>query len=387
MITAPMSLRLCLIGSMIAMLPLTAQKPAPTLTLARDLRIDATTNNLSTVNWIAAARNGTIIIGQPQDHLVRFFDPQGNALGTVGREGDGPEEFRGVDRAGWLADTLWVDAGSNNRVLLIAPNRNVLRNVLRPLNVRRSARDSSPSPSVFMTLGVYPQRSQLVLAMFPFSPTSPRAPWATTRLSTGAPGALLRVTPDGLLENIVAWFPVDVCGYMMTTVYALCGHPLMEVAPDGNRVAFAAMTSAGPASVTYHLGAVAVTGDTIFARSETFAATPIPASVLDSIAAVAARQPKRGVPAGREPKIDPPRVYAPLERLIIGRDGSVWIELRATTAGKPFRVLDANGKLIGTCVVPANVTIEATDREHVWGTEKDADDLESVVRYRVRGGS
>jgi len=76
-------------------------------------------------------------------------------------------------------------------------------------------------------------------------------------------------------------------------------------------------------------------------------------------------------------------VYAPVKQVVAGRDGTMWVEMRTTPAGKPYRVFDAKGNPLGEVLLPANTTIMAAERGHIWCTEKDSDDLESVVRYRV----
>ena len=40
---------------------------------------------------------------------VMVFDQEGHFVRQIGREGDGPGEFRQVASFGWHGDTLWVD--------------------------------------------------------------------------------------------------------------------------------------------------------------------------------------------------------------------------------------------------------------------------------------
>mgnify|MGYP001548271730 CR=1 FL=1 len=41
------------------------------------------------------------------------------------------------------------------------------------------------------------------------------------------------------------------------------------------------------------------------------------------------------------------------------------------------------GDPIGQLTVPASVSLMAESRNTVWGVERDQDDLESIVRYKV----
>ena len=81
--------------------PVSAQD-VPTWRIQRDLRIDANAHDLSPIDWITVAPDGAIVFNQPQDSLLRFFDAQGKSLGTFGRGGAGPSEFRIMAAHGWI---------------------------------------------------------------------------------------------------------------------------------------------------------------------------------------------------------------------------------------------------------------------------------------------
>jgi hypothetical protein len=81
--------------------PLDAQTP-PTWRITRDLRIDASEHDLAPVGWLSVARDGSIIVSQPQDTELRFFDSPGRSLGTASSTPDsdcfahgGPLVWRG----------------------------------------------------------------------------------------------------------------------------------------------------------------------------------------------------------------------------------------------------------------------------------------------------
>ena len=82
----------------------------------------------------------------------------------------------------------------------------------------------------------------------------------------------------------------------------------------------------------------------------------------------------------------PPPVYPPLQSLTVGRDGSLWIQMRQPGLAAQERfwlVLDAKGEPFGTLVAPATLSIVTADLSTFWGFEVDADDVQSIVRYRV----
>src|SRR5262245_41757179 len=83
------------------------ESEALTMALVEELRIDGNAELLGTIPFVAVGPNGILAVGQGQDRAIRFYDAGGKLLGTVGREGDGPGEFRTVTRVGWSSDTLW----------------------------------------------------------------------------------------------------------------------------------------------------------------------------------------------------------------------------------------------------------------------------------------
>src|SRR5262249_2268716 len=156
--------------------------------------------------------------------------------------------------------------------------------------------------------------------------------------------------------------PADQCGYLMAPGYAFCGHPKADIAPDGRSIAFVAASVAGADSGSYRVTVMSASGDTVFARSRRFVAAVVPQRLGDSAAAIARKGPERPPIPGTEPTIAPPHIYPPVEGIVMGRDGTVWVELRATAAGKPYDLFDAHGTFIGSVLLPANTTVKAATR-------------------------
>jgi hypothetical protein len=78
-----------------------------------------------------------------------------------------------------------------------------------------------------------------------------------------------------------------------------------------------------------------------------------------------------------------PPIYPPIAGLIAGRDGTVWIEQPGTQDRRTYFVVDAAGEPLGGIDLPRNSMVAAADREHIWVLERDENDVQSVVRYRV----
>lgn len=70
-----------------------------------------------------------IYVLDPAAFGVHRFDRRGHWLGTIGREGDGPGEFRRPTAMGWLSDTLWVADRSLSRLSFFDRDGTFLRSV------------------------------------------------------------------------------------------------------------------------------------------------------------------------------------------------------------------------------------------------------------------
>lgn len=78
-----------------------------------------------------------------------------------------------------------------------------------------------------------------------------------------------------------------------------------------------------------------------------------------------------------------PPVYAPVQAMVVGLDGTTWLTLRDSDEGRVVLILDPRGDVIGRIVLPEGATLRHATRSQIWVTQADADGLVSVVRYRV----
>jgi hypothetical protein len=166
--------------------------------------------------------------------------------------------------------------------------------------------------------------------------------------------------------------------------------PQIVFSADGSRFAFLT-ADLSRREGTYAVAVLEANGDTVFAREYPFQGVSIPSSAIDS--AIAAMAPRPGQP--REEGAAPlsrfqdaarqriPAVYAPVERIVLGLDHTVWLTLRATPEGREAVVLDARGTPMATVPLPARSVVQGATSSHLWVTETDADDLASIVRYRI----
>ncbi len=388
------------VGAVVAMLlatgagGLAAQRPVPVLTAKQNLRIDATDQNLSRVTFIDIASDGTIALGQDEDGLVRFFDAHGRPAGTFGHKGQGPGEFNQMRTDGMVADTLWILDFRNNRITFISPDHRLLRSA--PLF---AALKATPSDSVGLSGtiagipvdGVYGDGSFISRLYLPKQ--APRPSWYPAH-ATGDPVVI--ADARGVFRRLVAIDPTipPECeksgslprnGSWGVTV-PFCYQARSVFAPDASRYGVILGTNATGPRAGYRLVVIASRGDTVVNRIFDYAPIAISGHVADSM-----RQARLTTMRGEPPPMLAalkdmalPATYPPVHGLLLGRDGTIWIEQWAADASHHWLVLDPKGNPTGELTVPHNITIHAAERGQFWGIDTDADGLQSVVRYQVQ---
>ena len=377
-----------LVGTSLAPVVALAQEP-PTLRLVRDLRIDATEQDLSPITWLAISPTGVIAVSQEQDRQIRFFGSNGAPLGTFGRKGAGPGEFEHMGLYGWLHDTLWVNDPATRRTTLISPSRALVRSVMQLSAIRFSGERPDSLPRY---LGVFPRAmfadgSSLVMPLFA---AGSRARWPGAE---GSQVLFIRVTADGAFLGLLASAPENPC----SVAYALpggggaigipyCAGPLDHLSPDGARYAYAVTEEPTPSSTTYRVTVIKGIGDTAFSRVYSRRSVSIPRRQADSVLAAWSARARFPQEAEAYRSVKVPPFYPALSRVLVGRDDTVWLEEFTPAHQRKTRtwiLLDGQGTPIGRVVVPVSVQVAAASRSSIWATETDDDALQHIVRYRI----
>ena len=377
-------------GAMIVSVPLSlmqAQAPQE-LRLTRDLRIDAAEHDLTSITppgGLTVAPDGTIIVSQNQDGTIRFFDANGRSLGTFGRQGQGPGEFQTIVRFTWIGNTLVASDERTRRLTLVSPDRKLVQTVPWLSAASVPAR-SGADPS---RLRVAPPRvrfadgSQLLSVGLPVARETPDWPGGE---KAGTPFVVVDST--GTFLRLIAWVPrvqcevpFDAGGGMSSGSLGVpfCAQTLEAVSPDGGFFAVAAAEHGSNPS--FRLTLLRTSGDTVFSRSYLYRPVAIARAARDS--AIASRA--RGDASRREAaaKMPVPDTYPPFDRLLVGRDGTVWLAGFGQGGQRFWNVVNAMGNLVGRAIVPGNIQVMVVSRDVAWAIETGEDGLQSVVRFRV----
>jgi hypothetical protein len=350
--------------------------------MARTVTIDGEAHDLDIVRGLTVSPAGVIVAPLVKEHALRFFDAKGKDLGSFGRTGDGPGEFRmlGDGTNGWIGDTLWVYDVALRRISLVSPGRKLLRIVAVPGSVTSP---TNPKLITAATLMAMPSAQSL---LFSTSPARAVPSWIATPPRTR--GSFLRTDAAGRLLTVVGAEPRrdDPCERQTGDAQArlpLCPRHLAAVSPDGKRIVFAAPVAA----TQFRLTALnPAGGDTIFSKVISQEATSIPGQVRDSLRDELATQVRLEPELARYyAGLTPPKVFPPFSALLVGRDGSIWLNDGQSVLGRQrWRILDAAGSLVRTVELPLTAHVQSVSAREAWVTEPGPNGFVNIAKYTAR---
>lgn len=309
-----------------------------------------------------------VVNGVPAE--VRRYSPTGEFRGLIGREGDGPGEFRDLFWAALLDDTLALwDRRLRRGTLLPADGQGATSIHLRP----------DHPPQGVAGVGVLPDRRWVVAT----NPTrSPRAQPGlyqdTIRLgvvAAGGSGALLEVGPMLTAPLVVADVGDDrlsVTGsrFGVGTVTLVLGNRL--VLADGESGQIRIIDGAGQLETEFlaPVPRVPLTGAMLNALlDEALASLP------DTMRWPLAR-------ARHDRRVTPDLL--PAFRRILG-DGSrhLWLEAYPLREGTPatYHIVRDDGTLVARLDAPPGFEVLSVGESAVLGIHRDADGVQRVMRY------
>jgi hypothetical protein len=358
----------------------TAQPTAPRRTLVREMRIDATREDFATFGRVTGGPRQQIAVYFRADQQVRIYDSAGRRAAAFGRQGAGPGEFRGVQGIGWVGDTVWVLDLALQRMVFFASSGRYLRVV--PL--------ASIPTRGFLPVAVFADGSILGTV-----PRMGRAPGVTSLI---ARTEYCIVTPARPEPRCIAQGPMDTLstvaigddkGHFFVDV-PFASAPFRAITSSGTRFGFLTVTPTSPTGGTMSVTVLRRSGERVFSRSYPFVGVPIPAAAF-RYAANNIGGP--GDPSVRPPQVNEslrriaesrmPRFFPPVEHFTVGMDSGAWITLAETKDGVVAVHLDDRGAPVASVLLPPRSRILQASSTQLWLGERDADDLESIVRYRL----
>jgi hypothetical protein len=356
--------------AVVALLPVPAFAQGRSLRATRELSVSGT---FSVIADMAVTPSGVIAIAEDKVHTLSFFDAEGKALGKMGRRGGGPGEFAAISGMGARGETFWIADPLASRISWVKPDGALIKTRTAPAaTVLRRAKLPyiRPTPS-----GIGAGDTLIVLA--------DREPSAGVSPFLGAMGfggrAAIRLAPDGAPARMLAQIEASPsCAVVAANAVArvpLCAGSLISVRPEGDGVVVVAFDGATLSPV--RVRSIGTTGETLFTYEMAVRPAAIPRAIADSVL-----RPLRD-DARYRAQVVAPRYYPPVRRVIAGADGSVWLEVHQASLAHEWLGIAPNGRPVGRVTVPAAVRLMQATVGKLWGVELDADDVPTIVRYRV----
>lgn len=343
------------------------------LQLTEDLRIDGKKEDFSVVGTIQVHRRGDVAIAFPQDGTVRIYNAYGRRAATVGQRGNGPNEFRDVAVEGWRGDTIWAVDRLAHRITFVAIGGKVLRTELLPKSLDRPAIGTPPVAGGLRSRFT-PRAMSLDGAMLGTGMVAVPRGSATIDVR-----AIVRVHGDAT-PKIIAIVPEQDTRWHPSFGY----RPQLALSPNGTRVAYVQVDGMSGVRGSFTLSVFGSGGDTLMMKSFPYTGVRIPRRVADSLSRSGRRDgPDARGAARRVMKDSIPPIFPPVRGVLIGHDESVWITIRESADIYSVFVVD-DISATKPLAIPARSRVVAATATHLWMLERDVDDVESVVRYRVQ---
>jgi hypothetical protein len=323
-------------------------------------------------------------------HDVRVFDTDGTALMTLGRDGNGPGEFRSAGFMGFLADTLWVIdthwrparisrfLRSTGKLLDTAP-RDSLRDEGDPTVVWKAMallQDGhvfamGDDAGYMMTQPTERERIHLAVArghlthrtdlgslLFPGGLFIPGH--GSLAFGPFPDSPLYMVYADGSGVVTVTWGEHDPPGVNRVRVYDPRGKKQVDEVPVTRQRAV-------PGRVRDSLVADGVKFFTPVMKQHKAMGLPVSANLEDAV--------RKGLPI--------PAIFFEFQQVVAGIDGSLWLQAMRSFGDTLWEALDARGRPAFTVAMPSGFTLKQASLREVWGTAKGEYDGPRILRYHI----
>lgn len=374
--------------------PAAAQQTFEQWRLDPDLRIGSVAgpnDALTRITDLAVARDGTMYLLQPLEQRIRVFSRQGQYLRTIGRRGEGPGEFLGLQGLGWLGDTLWVSDAALHRITLFSQKGEVISSV--------SATHTSPSNLY------YPTTAKALLAdgSAIVQPVTAASAILHGRI---AETPLLKISYGGVVLDTLARLSVEhqILGveerngplpWGSYSEQPISDQPLWVARPSGSGVAIVrrpAATEGQRNRATIVM--LNLAGDTVYVAKLAYNPLPVIDTLIEEIIRTQSsflmrttrgrvRAPARARKLVRE-ALYIPAFHPPISGIVAGRNGQLW--LRREDLHKDsitWTVLGRGGQIAAQVRTRRGLRILMADEHYIWGTIHDELQVPYLHRFRI----
>ena len=338
--------------------------------------------------------DGTFVLADQRARQVRFYTPAGHLIAAVGRDGDGPGEFRSLQAMGLLRDgsvAVWDFASA--RLTILGPE-----GALGP-----TARIQDPElTSLYATLvGVFPDTSVVMrddvhAYSLRAEPTGLRRDSVSLRVygPDGSPRSPVLKTPgpERLLYRVDRSWGTTELLFAREVASAVTASELLVASGDSLAILrYSPSGSPRPAWVAPYEPAVAARADVAAEREKRRVAARRRAETRASASIPFATSTEAQLRQELE-RIDGLDAYVsfPAFRGLVVADGkTVWVEdaVWGESKGAHWHQLDSSLTAVGVFELPVSQRLLAIGAGRVLVLETDEFDVESVVLYRLEARS
>lgn len=350
-----------------------AQGVAPAWRAAEQWRVDGTDagDGFGDARAMVVLPDGALWVLDFKDQHIRRYDARGKALLTIARRGSGPGELR--DANGMLVHrdgTVWVNDPSNGRLTVFGGNGEFVRQ--HSLNISRfgwhwdvwlDRRTADVLNPISVPVG-----------------TTFEHRWRRVSAS-GALGAEHLIPKCGTVNS--EYWRAETKGKRSTTrtyPFATGG----GLAADGAGAVWCAKAASRRVALV-RLGS----NDTIASTTVNVPTVPVSTSERDSAIAQSVKVASEYATNNFDPaKV--PRAQPGIAALVVDADGRLWVQHTAKSDARSttYDIHSATGAHLGRLTVPVNAgpylpSLVARGND-LWLAVTDADDVVSIVRYRIQ---
>jgi 6-bladed beta-propeller len=361
-----------------------ARKPAATIELRRAWTLPSSelpSGDLATIALGVPQQNGSLLLFGPRSSGLLVVDAKGRFSRRIGREGDGPGEYRRISALGRIGDTTFVVDASLRRITLLDRNGTLLRTL--PMDqVTQRFQEQYRDLSLDVRPGGLLAHGNVLLESF--ERPMARDGESESRIEMGVwnptSGVFRRLAP---LKEGALYLSVPGPGRQPLLVRnPLAPRDMRHVQAGGERLVIAQYLGLGKGRVAANLRIVslAATGETLATRSIEVGlqaiSQPEREQLLDEMlgawgSARVATPEGQAIRRALAERLRAFRWHPPITSLFAAGKDVVWLEIAGTKSGAEWWLLEGASSPRVTVRLPSvqQRRVIAADESGVWAVE------------------
>jgi hypothetical protein len=362
----------------------------PVLNVQEDLRVGSTNDpevGFTRIRGVAVDSDEQLYVLEGMDKQIRVYDKSGRRVRVIGRDGEGPGEFRSPIDFGVFGDSVWVNDARLNRVTIF----NRAGEVIGMHRTKTVAADPISGIPVLLIPRTF-SRDRSIMSTWQVN--TPQDPAVDSIMLP-----IVRFDTLGSLIDTIQYVPFHF--HKRSAPFMIEGRPFYPpsgpyTGPISAATDQASYLAEQPIASSANEGIFTVTrvanyADTTYHRQYRYRPRRFNDALVDTIIrrSVGARERLDGldpnvVEARLRSALELPPFQPPLTEMHSGDDGTLWISREDDAeAERRWILLDDGGDPIGIVHLPRRGQLQWASRTTAWILLPDEFDVPWLVRYRV----